>query len=183
MNSTLEEVESTRTIFLYLLIRNGISSHFERHAKTSCTCGIFRFVGISLFPPTPMRCAIRRGKSLYGSYDNNSLLACSPYMASEASREGTREKTLSSDLSRAALACLLAIPPNGCAQAMIMRMISFFTARVSIRKLWQLLPPLIIVLTAPVHPMVSKPCRQSAVQWSYTEVESLCVSRAMIILL
>lgn len=53
VNSTLEEVESTRTIFLYLLIRYGISSHFERHAKTSCTCGIFRFIGISLFPPTP----------------------------------------------------------------------------------------------------------------------------------
>lgn len=127
----------------------------------------------------PMRCAIRRGKGLYGSYDNNSLLACSPYMASEASRE----RTHSSPLSGAALAWLLAIPPNSCSQAMIMRMISLFSARVSIRKLWQLPPPLIIFLLHPVHPMVSKPCRQSAVQWSYTEVESLCVSRAMIILL
>lgn len=51
--SLLREFNSTRTIFLYLLIRYGISSHFERHAKTSCTCGIFRFIGISLFPPTP----------------------------------------------------------------------------------------------------------------------------------
>lgn len=126
----------------------------------------------------PMRCAIRRGKGLYGL-----LMIASPYMASEASREGTRERTHSSHLSRAALAWLLAIPPNGWSQTMIMRMISLFSARVSIRKLWQLLPPLIIVLTARVHPMVSKPCRQSAVQWSYTEVESLCVSRAMIILL
>ena len=122
----------------------------------------------------PMRCAIRRGKGLYGL-----LMIASPYMASEASRE----RTHSSHLSRAALAWLLANPPNGWSQTMIMRMISLFSARVSIRKLWQLLPPLIIVLTAPVHPMVSKPCRQSAVQWSYTEVESLCVSRAMIILL
>lgn len=94
----------------------------------------------------PMPYAIRRGKGLYGSYDNNNLLACSPYMASKASGEGTREKTHSSDLSRAALACLLAIPPNGCSQAMIMRMISLFSAPVSIRKLWQLLPPLIMNL-------------------------------------
>ena len=94
----------------------------------------------------PMRCAIRRGKGLYGSYDNNNLLACSPYMVSEASREGTREKTHSSDLSRAALACFLAIPSNGCSQAMIMRIISLFSARLSIRKLWQLLPPLIMNL-------------------------------------
>lgn len=134
----------------------------------------------------PMRCAIRRGKGLYGSYDNNSLLACSPYMASEASRDWARERTHSSHLSWTALSWLLATSPNGCSQAMIIRMISLFSARVSIRKLWQLLPPLIIVLTAPVHSMVSKPCRQSAVQWSYTEVtevEFLCVSRAMIILL
>lgn len=124
----------------------------------------------------PMRCAIRRGKGQYGSYDNGSLISCSAYMAREASREGTRERTHSSHLSRAAVAWLLAITPNGCSQAKIMMMISLFSAHVSIRKLWQLLPPLIIVLTAPVHPMVSKPCRQSAVQWSYTEVESLSVT-------
>ena len=54
----------------------------------------------------PMRCATRRGKDRYGSYDNDSLLASRLSLYGEP-----RENALQSPLATA-LAWLLAIPPN-----------------------------------------------------------------------